>query len=508
MPVSSAVKYPLAFASGDPTVQRAPRLLVVDDEAVILEILREFLEYEGMQVVCAESAEAAIGQLKHEPFDVVLTDLKMPGLGGLHLLRHVRESHADTQCVIMTGFGTVETAIEAMKQGAFDYILKPFRPDEVIQVVRRVLEKQQLERENIALRELVGFYELSEALSSAMPLDDQLGLIVAMVRDNLGADGVSLVIEDPKQPGTYLTRTDCGLAQFVPNLLRMSDSFSSGQKVLAHGDDVHHWLKSPSRAEGEVVSFMAAPLKVRGHLFGVLNAYSLRRGHKFSEGQRKGLAVFGGRAADAIEAARMYSDLQTTFTQTIEGLARALEAKDTYTHGHSDRVALYAKLLAEAMGLSPKDVERIKHGGLMHDIGKMGIRSVDLNKPRKLSAAEYHVFKSHPVQGRRIIEPIKFLAHLVPCVYHHHESWDGTGYPEGLEGHGIPVDARILSVVDSYDAMTSNRPYRKALPHDIALTELKRCTGKQFDPDAVEAFLGCIADHRRHRRIQGLPVPE
>jgi putative nucleotidyltransferase with HDIG domain len=220
------------------------------------------------------------------------------------------------------------------------------------------------------------------------------------------------------------------------------------------------------------------------------------------------LAIFGGRAADAIENARMYENLQTTFTQTMEGFARALEAKDPYTHGHSDRVATYAKLVCEAMGMPPMEIDRISHGGLMHDIGKIGIRNSDLNKPQKLTPEEYVMFKSHPVQGRRIIEPIAFLKHLVPCVYHHHEAWDGSGYPEGLEGEGIPVEARILAVADSYDAMTSNRPYRKALPHEIAVAEFNRCSGRQFDPIAVEAFLDVIERYRQERIEQGSPVPD
>ena len=204
----------------------------------------------------------------------------------------------------------------------------------------------------------------------------------------------------------------------------------------------------------------------------------------------------------------MHQNLQDTFTQTIEGFARALEAKDPYTHGHSDRVSMYARLIAAAMKLPPTDVQRVAHGGLMHDIGKIGIRSQDLNKPQKLTPEEYTMFKSHPVQGKRIIEPIAFLAHLVPCVYYHHEAWDGSGYPDGLSEVSIPRDGRILAVADSYDAMTSNRPYRKALPHEIALAEFKRCAGRQFDADVVAAFLSSVDRFRRERRDQGLPIPD
>ncbi len=489
--------------------EERPRILVVDDEAVICDILRDYLLFVGFAVATAGSGEQAVEVLRNDPFyDLVLTDLKMPGMGGLDLMRHLSESHTGLVMVIMTGFGTVETAIEAMKHGAFDYILKPFKPEDVVRVLRRGIEKQRLERENLALRESVGFYELSEALSSAMPLDDQLHMIVDLVRQNFGAEGAVIYIEDPHKAGTYIQRATSGDARLLPRTERIFKAFLANELVLMHGEDVAQWLGDHVTAERIVSSFMAAPLKMRGAPFGLLAAVSHKRDHRFTEGQRKGLAVFAGRAAMAIETARMYGNLKETFTQTIEGFARALEAKDIYTGGHSDRVAMYSRLIAESMGLPVPQVDRIQHGGLMHDIGKIGIRSADLNKPQKLTPAEYLMFKSHPVQGKRIIEPISFLVHLVPCVYHHHEAWDGSGYPEGLDGQGIPLEARILAVADSYDAMTSNRPYRKALPHEIAIAELKRCSGRQFDPQVVEAFFTVIDAFREKRRVQGLAIPD
>ncbi|MBI5509081.1 MAG: response regulator [Deltaproteobacteria bacterium] len=492
----------------DHRLDEKPRILVVDDESVICDILRDFLEFEGFAVRTAGAGDTALELFGGDHFDLVLTDLKMPGLDGLGLLREIAELERDTATVIMTGFGTVETAIEAMKQGAFDYILKPFKPEEVVRVLRRALDKQRLERENFALRETVGFYELSEALSSAISLDDQLKMVVDLVQSNFGADGVAIVVEEPKSPGKYSDRVWCGQGCVKPRVERLLETFLAGGQVLAHGDEVVHWISDPATSERVVSSFMAAPLKIRGATFGMVTAFSSRRGQRFTEGQRKGLAIFGGRAADAIENARMYQNLQDTFTQTIEGFARALEAKDPYTHGHSDRVSMYAKLIASAMQLPPLEVLRITHGGYLHDIGKIGLRSHDLNKPQKLTPDEYTMFKSHPVQGRRIIEPIAFLSHLVPSVYYHHEAWDGSGYPEGLSQLDIPSEARILAVADTYDAMTSNRPYRKALPHEIALAEFKRCAGRQFDSSVVAAFLGAI-ERFRHSRIElGLPTPE
>lgn len=487
-------------------VTEAPRVLVVDDEVVILDILKDVLEYEGFHVQTAGEGAAAIRELESAPYDVLLTDLKMPGIDGLELMRRVQNSGFAVKTIMMTGFGTVETAVEAMKKGAFDYILKPFKPEEVVRLLRRALEKHRLERENLALRETLGSYELSEALSSAMPLDEQLQLLVNMVRDNLGADGVALVTEDPGASGCYVTRVVAGPVDIAPNAKRLMEHFRVHDRVLAHSGGAEEWLVQSGAARAQ--SCMAAPLKVHGRMVGVLCAFTVRRHHRFSEGQRKGLAVFAGRAASAIETARMYADLRNTFTETIEGLARALEAKDPYTAGHSDRVAQYARVIARSMHLSDYEVERVYHGGLVHDIGKIGINVAVLNKAQKLTEPEYEMFKSHTVQGRRIVEPISFLKHLIPFIYAHHEAWNGRGYPEGLGSTDIPAEGRLMAVADSYDAMTSNRPYRKALPHDIAVVELQRCSGQQFDKDAVRAFLDVIEEDRRTRREQGLAIPD
>jgi HD-GYP domain-containing protein (c-di-GMP phosphodiesterase class II) len=143
----------------------------------------------------------------------------------------------------------------------------------------------------------------------------------------------------------------------------------------------------------------------------------------------------------------------------------------------------------------------------MHDIGKIGIRIDKLNKPQRLTPEEYELIKSHPVHGKRILEPISFLRHLVPCVYHHHEAWDGSGYPAGLEGEEIPMESRILAVADAYDAMTTDRPYRKALPHSVAMGELDRFAGKQFDVRVVKIFRQVIENNRQERIELGLIVP-
>src|SRR5690606_8859951 len=177
-----------------------------------------------------------------------------------------------------------------------------------------------------------------------------------------------------------------------------------------------------------LTSLAVVPLRMRERLLGWLAVSSLTRGKRFDEGQRKLLSILSSRAAAAIENARLYEDLQATFQQTIHGLAKAIDKMDRYTAGHSDRVAMYAVYLAHRLGLPAHETEIVRQSALMHDIGKIGC-VLNLNKPGKLTTDEYEVFKKHPVYGRDILDPIKFLHPLIPGVYLHHERWDGRGCP-------------------------------------------------------------------------------
>ena len=252
---------------------------------------------------------------------------------------------------------------------------------------------------------------------------------------------------------------------------------------------------------------LAVPLRMKQRLCGFIAVGSITGGKRFDEGQRKLLSIVASRAAAAIENARLYEDLQATFQQTIQSLARTIDKMDRYTAGHSERVARYAVALARWLGLPEDQIDVVRHSALMHDIGKIGC-VMNLNKPGKLTQDEYEIFKRHPVYGREILDPIKFLGPVIPGVYLHHERWDGRGYPLGLGGNDIPLIARIISVADTYDAMTSDRAYRRALPHEVTINELMRCTGSQFDPDIAGTFTENIDRHREEQQDQGEEIPE
>jgi putative nucleotidyltransferase with HDIG domain len=487
-----------------------PRVLVVDDEKFIRDILADFLGMEGYVVRTAEDGSAAIQELSRASYDLVISDLKMPKMGGLELLREVSHTHPDTITVIMTGFGTVETAIDAMKRGAYDYILKPFKVEEIIHIVQRGLEKRRLSAENLRLREALSLYKVSEAIAASLSLDEVILTVSDSSLNEVRADIVSTWLEDGE--GGYFERSTQrrdsvpkteALGHFSPKAI--VSRLTKGDPIVEHDSRAAElFAEQPSRP---VFSVAIVPMKMRERLIGWIGVVSLTASRRFDEGQRKLLSIVASRAAAAIENARLYEDLQATFQQTINSLARTIDKMDRYTAGHSERVAIYAVALARWVGLSEVEVEVVRHSALMHDIGKVGC-VMNLNKPGKLTQDEYEVFKRHPVYGREILDPIKFLEPVIPGVYLHHERWDGRGYPVGLSAAEIPLIARIISVADTYDAMTSDRAYRRALPHEVTVNEITRCSGTQFDPDMAGTFTEKIEQLRETMRDAGEPVPE
>ncbi len=494
--------------SGAP--EERPRVLVVDDEKFIRDILADFLGMEGYAVRTAEDGLSALRELEARHYDLVISDLKMPKMGGLELLREVARTSPDTLTVIMTGFGTVETAIDAMKRGAYDYILKPFKVEEIVHIVQRGLEKQRLAAENLRLREALSLYQVSEAIAASLSLEQVVATMEASALTDVHADLVFTWLDDGS--GGYRERSRARSpavpAEASPGRLNadtIAPRLATGAPLVVHGAHAAELFADlPSRP---VSSAAVVPLRSRERLLGWLAVVSLATPRRFDEGQRKLLSIVASRGAAAIENARLYTDLQDTFQQTIRGLAAAIDKMDRYTAGHSERVARYAVALARWLGLGPEAIEVVRNASLMHDIGKIGC-VMNLNKPGRLTQQEYDTFKKHPTFGREILDPIRFLEPVLPGVYLHHERWDGRGYPLGIAGEQIPLLARIIAVADTYDAMTSDRAYRLALPHEVTLGEISRCSGTQFDPAVAAAFTEHVDVLRDELRDAGVEVPE
>ena len=206
------------------------------------------------------------------------------------------------------------------------------------------------------------------------------------------------------------------------------------------------------------------------------------------------VAAIAGQAAIAMENASLYEDLEMSYFSTVKALARAIEVKDPFTYGHSERVTQYAIAIASEMELGEWEIRNIKYAAALHDIGKLGVARSILNKPGTLSEEEFLHVKSHPQMGDSIIEPVSFLREPREIILHHHERYDGKGYPDGLKGEEIPLGARILAVADSFEAMMSDRPYRSALDLDEAIKELRDNIGTQFDPSVVKVFIESLSE--------------
>ena len=333
--------------------RRPARILVVDDENHVRSMIGATLERRGYDVQLSSSGRHALEILEHNTFDLVLTDIVMQDGNGIFLLDRIRGKLPNVPVVMVSAIHDISVAIDSMRRGAYDYLLKPFEREHLVATVDRALEYRQ------ALQESHN-YQLN--------------------------------------------------------------------------------LEQVVRARTEMLR-------------------------------------------QAME------DLEHSYDITLEALGDALDLKDSETEGHSKRVTAYTIALARAMGISPAEIKVIARGAFLHDIGKMAIPDDILRKPAALTSDEQKVMREHCTRGFNILRKIPFLSEAAEIVFSHQEHYDGTGYPTGLRGGEIPIGARIFAVADTLDAITSDRPYRKASSFDAARQEILRCSGTQFDPSVVEVFL-------------------
>jgi putative nucleotidyltransferase with HDIG domain len=332
-------------------ITASPRILIVDDEAEITEILADLLS-EDYECLRAGSAEQAIAELRVNRFQLVISDITMPGMSGLEMIPHIKTLSPETVVVMISGMQTVESAIGALRLGAFDYLMKPFDLRQVEAVVKRALEHYDL---------------------------------------------------------------------------------------------------------------VVAKQRYENHLEELVE-------------QR------------TAELDRALNSLEGAYRSTLKALTAALETRDSETHGHSERVVSYSLRLGREYGLNSEQMKSLEFGSLLHDIGKIGVPDSILRKPAKLTEEEWVRMREHPVHGQQILRGIEFLQGAARVVAQHHEQWDGSGYPLGLRSEDIDINARIFAVADAFDAITSDRVYRRGKSYEAAAQELDDWAGRQFDPKVVEAF--------------------
>jgi len=338
------------------------------------------------------------------------------------------------------------------------------------------------------LKQMAAIGIVARSLTSHLDPKEQLESILDMATALMRADrAVFMLLEEMFEELKKEASTgDAGWAGSDPFAAMAQWTYDKAELVLWHRGEPDKRFKD---LQEPVQACIAAPLSVRDKPIGVLAIASSKQGERYTEQDAELFGNFAAQVAVSIENTRLYERLQDTYLGAIGSLAAAIEARDPYTVGHSARVTQYAVAIAESMGLPAEEVEELRLAGLLHDLGKIGVPDSILNKAGRLSDEEYSAIKMHPALSMRIIEPLPQLGSLIPIIYHHHERYDGNGYMDGKAGDKIPLGARIIAVADSFEAMTSDRPYRKALSREEATGELTRNSGTQFDPEVVKHFL-------------------
>jgi putative nucleotidyltransferase with HDIG domain len=314
---------------------------------------------------------------------------------------------------------------------------------------------------------------------------------------SLRAEASSILLKD-KASGDLLFDVATGEAAERVRTIRVPRGQGIAGHVAETGESLlvpdtsqdTRFFKDADKSSGFVTrNIIAVPLVARGEIIGVVEVLNRMGGGTFTQKDLSLLQALAHQSAVAIQNAQLFQDVQESFLATVKALAQAVDAKDSYTAGHSSRVTLYATVIAEELGLDEEQIRRVRLAGLLHDVGKIGIRDSVLGKPGQLTDEEFAIMKSHPSVGGNILKPVAQLADIIPGVVSHHERYDGKGYPQGLRGEDIPLLGRIIGVADAFDAMTSDRVYRPRLSDEVALGELKKHSGTQFDSRVVKAFL-------------------
>jgi response regulator RpfG family c-di-GMP phosphodiesterase len=484
---------PLDFARGGELVE--PHILVVDDEEYICEVIKEMLADANCRVQTACDPQKAMDILEREPVDFVLTDLIMGEKSGVDVLNKTIKLHPDAVVVLMTGRPTIENAVAVLKSGAYDYLIKPFSMDTLRAVIKRGLEKQRLLRENINLKETVSLYRISEAMGSSIRLDFLLNLILETAIKELEADMTWVLLLDEKN-NKLIPKASLGIPprMYESGFLSGNDSISrwvikNAKPQIFDKDKIEDRFLS-YEFKRKIRSGISHPLMAKGKVIGILTLIRTEgQLSPFNIGQIHSLSIIASKAASAIENSKLYEELRESYMETLTALANAVEARDTYTRGHTERVWYMAELIARQMGWEEDRLWEVKMGGILHDIGKIGVPDAILNKPKALTQEEFEVMKQHPACGAKILEGISFLKPAIPYVLYHHERYDGKGYPNRLRGEQIPIQGRLMAVVDTFDAITSDRPYRKSKGFKLAIKEIKDCSGTQFDPKVAKILV-------------------
>ncbi|MFP4381254.1 MAG: HD domain-containing phosphohydrolase [Candidatus Sumerlaeia bacterium] len=498
------------------------RILVIDDEPIVLHTLTEILREVGHEVVSVPDGKSALAAVENQRFDLVLTDMFLPGISGLDILVRVKGMYPTLPVILVTGQPNLDQAVTAMKKGAADFITKPFSIDYIHHVVQKNLQEQRLVSENQRLlaelnnkavieklnrqlhqkiSQLTKLYNISESFHAFVDNHSLLQYVVDLASDLTGAQRVSLLTFDRRHQ-FLIMRASKGISDEVARKAcvhigqgiagKVAEQFKPVRITSSEYSEYSKKFEPEVRRSYATNSWLSVPMFIGGELFGVLNLTDKKDMADFTEEDEYLALMLAEKAGIKIENNVLYEGIYANLLDTLKALVSTIEAKDSYTRSHSQRVTETAIILARHIGCSEEDCESISFAGILHDIGKIGIQDNILQKKGRLDDREYGVIKTHPVIGETIIEPLGLIEAERDIIRHHHERIDGKGYPDRLGGKEIPILSRIVSIADSFDAMTSTRSYRAAQDMQFVLTELSKNAGAQFDAELVDAMLDLI----------------
>jgi response regulator RpfG family c-di-GMP phosphodiesterase len=462
------------YSSLNNIMDNKERLLVIDDDEEIRSLFTTVLRKEGYKVFSADCGKKGIEIFKEKETDMVLLDLQMPEMDGFEVLSLLQKENSHIPVIIVTGHGTVTNAVKSLKEGAADFIVKPFEMQELLQAVRRNLKVKKLTREISKLRMVETTLQLNKTIVSLTGLDELLKKVIMIIDNLLSPDSIAVYLLDRKRQN-FNIKAEKFRGNYKRKLLKsyrldeMNEIFRNGKALVKNNGN----------------STVTVPIAGKEKKTGVIQI-DFPKERVIKEEDIIFLESFAMQLGIGIENANLFEQVHFSYINAVKSLVNSLEARDPYTKGHSDQVTAYALILGEKMGLSEEDLEILKDASSLHDLGKLGIEDKILLKPSALDEKEIKIIRKHPEITVKILKPLNISKEAVEACLYHHERVDGKGYPNGLKGEEIPIFARILSVADAYSAMTSDRPYRSRLSTMKAISELKRCSGTQFDRRVVE----------------------
>lgn len=476
------------------------KILIIDDDESILTVCREILKRRNYTVVTANNGREGLRLFENKDFDLVVTDIRMPNCNGLDVIRNIRSKNNVIPIIVFTGYATLEMAISSLRLGAQGFLLKPFNPIELESVVKEALEKVRLLNENIRMRALLPLFEISRQIIGELDIEKLLKLLINVTIKETTADCAWIALKEEDSDLLILKGFYNLASEFVENFYEkyqftISKNFLNEIRVhFVNPENVFSADYEEVRTVTKALYSIYFPLTIQGSVIGIFCVNKINLPKPFQQSEVEFLTILAGLISSAIQNTKLYRKLEQSYLSTIVTLSGLVEARDLYTDRHMKDIAEYSVEIAIKLGLSKNEIDNIKKAALLHDLGKVSIPDNILMKNGKLSEEEMKIIKEHPEIGAKMIESIEPLKYAKDIIRHHQEWFDGTGYPGKLKGKEIPLGARIVAVADAFGAMTTDRPYRKALTIEEAVNELIKNSGTQFDPEIVSIFIATLRE--------------